>query len=98
MQMRLVMHMLLAQILSNSEEIEAISCKIFENEATRGGSRPGVGRGQGWVAAARAPLDISREKKEKKNAGPVQPPSSMRPGILYSVRDPPLSDDLEMIL
>ena len=31
MQMRLVMHMLLAQILSKSEEIEAISRNIFEN-------------------------------------------------------------------
>ena len=32
----------------------------------------------GWVAAARAPLDISRKTK-KETIGPVLPPSSMRP-------------------
>ena len=48
----------------------------------------------GWVTAARAPLDTSREKKKKETIGPGPSPSSMRAGISYSVRGPPLSDIL----
>ena len=46
-QMRLAVHMLSRKFLSKPDETAAILCKILENEATRGGSRPGVGRGPG---------------------------------------------------
>ena len=57
---------------------------------------PGKFTIRGWVAGgsqvARAPLDNSREnkkeKREKDTIGRFQPPSSMRPGISYSVRVP----------
>ncbi len=76
------------QILSKSEETEAISRKLFENEATRGGSRPAVVAARGWVVAHAARKQQKRKQKKlrlgQKNSTPRE--------LCDSFRVPPLSD------